>query len=134
MSDMDGPEANRITTPREEEHTESESMRSNPEVMGRSEPAARPATERVQSPQTETWPEMDDIRARFDALQSAFIDDPRAAVDKAEHLMDDMFEKMRERVQSIHRDIESNGDTEHLRLAMRGYREMISPMATPRAA
>lgn len=107
-----------------------ESMRNNPEVMGRSEPSAIPARPRT----AETWPEMDDVRMQFERLQSEFIDDPRRAVEKAEHLMDDMFNKMREHVQRIHRDVEKNGDTEHLRLAMRGYREMIGSFGTTRAA
>jgi hypothetical protein len=104
-------------------------MRSNPEIMGRSEPA--PVTTQ---PTTDSWPEMTEVRVRFEQLQSEFIEDPQRAVQKTERLMDELFNKMRERVQTIHRDIEKNGDTEHLRLAMRSYREMIESLGTTRAA
>ena len=104
-------------------------MRNNPEVMGRSEPL--PVTTQ---PTTDSRPEMSGTRMRFDQLQSEFIENPQRAVQKAEQLMDELFNEMRERVQSIHRDIEKNGDTEHLRLAMRSYREMIESLGTTRAA
>lgn len=106
-----------------------EPIRNNPEVMGRSEPQAVTA-----QPTNDSSPEMNDISVRFEQLQSEFIEDPRRAVEEAESLMDDLFNKMREQVQAIHRDIEKNGDTEHLRLAMRSYREMIESLGTRRAA
>jgi hypothetical protein len=92
----------------------------NPEVMGRSEPQALTA-ERP----TEKWTEMSDIRMRFEQLQSEFIDDPKAAVQKVETLIDDAFNKMRDRIKNIHSGIEKADDTEHLRLAMRSYRDLI---------
>jgi Txe/YoeB family toxin of Txe-Axe toxin-antitoxin module len=97
-----------------------DAQRENPEVMGRSEPQTMTAPRH-----SETWNEMSDVRMRFDQLQSEFIDDPKSAVKKAEKLMDDMLEKMRERIHNTHRDVEKNDDTEHLRLAMRSYRDMI---------
>jgi hypothetical protein len=75
--------------------------------------------------QPEKWSEMSDARMRFEQLQSEFIDDPKAAVQKVEKLIDDVFNEMRDRIHSIHSDVEKNDDTEHLRLAMRSYRDLI---------
>ena len=114
-----GPDALR-SNPEVMERSDPDAPRSNPEVMGRSEPQT------MTSPRHgEAWSEMSDIRMRFDQLQSEFIDDPKSAVKKAEKLMDDMFNKLRDRIQNTHRDLEKNDDTEHLRLAMRSYRDMI---------
>jgi len=104
----------------------------NPEVMGRTEPRTVPA------PQTERWPEMSEIRRRFEELQSEFIEEPRDAVKKAERLMEEAIDRMakamREQMQTIHRDVDGNGDTEHLRLAMRSYRMMIDSIGGREAA
>src|SRR5690348_3156932 len=99
----------------------------NPEIMGRTEP-------QTMTSEPDMSPAMGDIRMRFEQLQSEFIEDPSRTVQKTEQLMDDLCSKMRERIQTIHRDIEQNGDTEHLRLAMRGYREMIDSVGTSHAA
>jgi hypothetical protein len=105
------------------ERSEAETTHGNPEVMGRSEPATMTATR-----QPEQWSEMSDIRTRFEQLQSEFIDDPKAAVQKVEALLDDAFNKMRDRINNIHSGIQKTDDTEHLRLAMRSYREMIDSL------
>jgi hypothetical protein len=115
-----GPDALR-TNPEVMERNDPETMRENPEVMGRSEPETITAQH-----ETETWSDMSDMRMQFEQLQSEFIDDPKAAVKKAEKLIDDMFNKMRDRIHSIHGDIEKSDDTEHLRLAMRSYRDLIA--------
>ncbi|HET9781240.1 MAG TPA: hypothetical protein VFR33_05625 [Candidatus Dormibacteraeota bacterium] len=114
-----GPDALR-SNPEVMERNDVAATRSNPEVMGRSEPQA------VTAPRhREMSSEMSDIWMRFEKCQSEFIDDPKSAVKNAEKLIEDMFNKMRERVHNTHRDIEKNDDTEHLRLAMRSYREML---------
>jgi hypothetical protein len=115
-----GPDTLR-TNPEVMERNDPQTMRENPEVMGRTEPQTMTA-----QPQTETSSEMSDMRVRFERLQSEFIDDPKAAVKKAEKLIDEAFDKMRERIHSIHSDVEKADDTEHLRLAMRSYRDMIN--------
>jgi hypothetical protein len=114
-----GPDTLR-TNPEVMERSDPPTTRENPEVMGRSEPQTMTAQH-----QTETWSEMRDVRMQFERLQSEFIDDPKAAVKKTEQLIEDMFNKMRDRIHSIHGDIEKTDDTERLRLAMRSYREMI---------
>jgi hypothetical protein len=115
-----GPDALR-TNPEVMERNDPEAARSNPEVMGRSEPQTMTAPAR----HNELSSEMSDIRSRFEQLQSEFIDDPKSAVRKAEKLMDDMLNKMRERIQNTRRELDKHDDTEHLRLAMRSYRDMI---------
>lgn len=116
-----GPDTLR-SNPEVMERNDPQSARSNPEVMGRSEP-------RTVTPMHggEMSSDMRDLRMRFDELQAEFIDDPKGAVKKADKLMEDMLNKMRERIQSTHRDVEKTDDTEKLRLAMRGYRDMIDP-------
>jgi len=105
------------------ERSEAETTHGNPEVMGRSEPATMTA-----SRQPEQWSEMSDMRMRFEQLQSEFIDDPKAAVQKVEALLDDAFNKMRDRINNIHSGIQKTDDTEQLRLAMRSYRDMIDSL------
>ncbi|SRR6266566_3313284 len=104
---------------------------SNPEVMGRTEP-------QTVTRHAEPLPEMSEIRRRFEELQSEFIEEPRDAVKKAEGLMEEAIDRMakamHEQMESIHRDIDGNSDTEHLRLAMRSYRMMIDSIGGRQAA
>jgi hypothetical protein len=133
---------------------ERESMRTNPEVMGRTEPARvedehpheseQPRTERTMAgtdrpmEHMDFWPHMGDFRRRLDEIQSEFINEPRAAVKKAERLVeeavDHMAKSMREHVKRMHGDIEGNADTEKLRLMMRSFREFIDSLEKRRAA
>jgi hypothetical protein len=95
---------------------------------------------RVATADTEAglWPDMADLRQRFDTIQSEFIEDPKAAVDKAEGLIKELVERltrsMHERVDTMHRGVEGTQDTEQLRQAMRGYRELVLWMEGRRAA
>ena len=83
------------------------------------------------------WPEMGDYRRRLADIQSEFIEEPRAAVKKAERLIeeavDHMAKSMREHVTRMHGDVEGNADTEKLRLVMRSYREFIDSLDSRRA-
>jgi len=124
--------------PREERRpmpqTTTEPMRTNPDTKMRAV-----EDKRAMDQQMELWPDMGDFRQRFDQIQSEFIEDPKSAVQKAEHLMEEAIERitktMRERVQSMHRDVDGkDGDTEMLRLTMRTYRHFIDSMGTRRAA
>jgi len=146
MSEMrnDTRDERRSADRRQDEH---ESMRTNPEVMGRTEPAgiedrdsresAQPRKE-GQMKQTDLWPEMGDFRRRLDDIQSEFINDPQAAVKKAERLVeeavDHMARSMRENVKRMHGDAEGNADTEKLRLMMRSYRVFIESIDGRRPA
>lgn len=88
--------------------------------------------------QTQMWPEMGDLRQRFDAIQSEFIEDPKGAVNKAEGLVKELVDRitrsMNDRMNTMHRGVENTNDTEQLRQTMRGYRELVVWMETRRAA
>jgi hypothetical protein len=139
--------------------TNPESMRANPEVMGRTEPvgmeerakneSAQPRADKTMAPadrpdrterpmEQEFWPSMGGFSRRLEDIQSEFINDPRAAVQKAERLVeeavDHMAKSMREQVKRMHGDVEGNADTEKLRLMMRSYRVFIESMEDRRAA
>lgn len=169
MSEIERRNVDRRMQPRD-------SMQTNPEVMGRTEPRTMDPTDRTDrmdrmdrtdqtdrmdrtqavdtrpamagtatepvdgrtTTQSEMFPEMNEILLRFEQLQSEFIDEPREAVKKAERLMQEAVEKitksMRERVQTMHRDVEGNDDTERLRQVMRSYLDMIDSLTGRRAA
>ena len=134
-------------------NSEPESMRTNPEVMGRTEPVTvdgrgsreseQPRTDRTMArtdrpvEQMDFWPPMGDFRRRLDEIQSEFINEPRTAVKKAEQLVQEavehMAKSMREHVKAMHGDIEGNADTEKLRLVMRSFREFIDSLDGRRA-
>ena len=102
----------------------------------RAEPA-RAQTYVSSSP--DLWAGMRDCRHRFDELQAEFIEEPRAAVEKAERLIGDavnnMMTVMQDRIKSIHTDYEGDHkDTERLRLAMRSYRELMDSLLDRSAA
>ncbi|TMB77388.1 MAG: hypothetical protein E6J46_09095 [Chloroflexi bacterium] len=130
------PQANR---------TDAEQMRTNPEVMGRTEPVemdrsgfqGRPA-QQAHVEQMDFWPEMHQFRERLNEIQSQFIDEPREPVKKAERLIeeavDHMAKSMHEHVKRMHSDVEGNADTEKLRLVMRSYRAFIEKLDNRRAA
>lgn len=86
--------------------------------------------------QVDVWPEMSDYRRRFEEIQSRFIEEPREAVREAEKLVEEAIDRMstsmRGRIGAMHRDAES-GDTEKLRVAMKGLRDFIESMGGRRA-
>src|SRR2546427_1301900 len=127
--------------------SETEPMRTNPEVMGRSEPVEMDSSIRPQPQpdrsmrqsdgQLNFWPEMGEYRRRLADIQSEFIEEPRAAVKKAERLIEEavdlMAKSVREHVKRMQGDVEGNADTEKLRLVMRSYREFIDSLDSPRS-
>ncbi len=86
-------------------------------------------------PQVDIWPEISDLRQRFDEIQSEFIERPRDAVKKAERVVDEAIDRvtrtMRDRSRSIHSDTEGTRDTEQLRLALQRYRAFIDSLGSP---
>ncbi len=148
-----------------------EEMRSNPEVMGRTEPKDVPRSEPKDVPPSEPkdipvrsepkdmpakrseamekpspsrdgemgfWPEMHEYRHRMTDIQSEFIEEPKAAVKKAEQLIEEavdyMAKSVHERVQRMHNDAEGDADTEKLRLMMRNFSHLIDRLDGSRAA
>lgn len=83
-------------------------------------------------PKVDIWPEVSDLRQRFDEIQAEFIEQPRHALKKAERLVDEAIDRvtrtMRDRSRSIHSDAEGTKDTEQLRLAMQRYRAFIDSL------
>ena len=138
LDDNDDPEVFDLTR-------DAEPMRTNPEVMGRTEPVemdrsgfqGRPE-QQAHAEQMDFWPEMHQFRERLNEIQSQFIDEPREAVKKAERLIeeavDHMAKSMHEHVKRMHSDVEGNADTEKLRLVMRSYRAFIEKLDNRRAA
>ena len=118
--------------PEMRDKTRDPEMRDNPEVMGRKEPLP------VETRSSEMWPDMTDYQTRFDAIQSDFIEDPKSALHKAEKLIEEAVDSftrsMREHMKSKHGDTDGHGDTEHLRLQMREYRDFIRSLGGRRAA
>lgn len=142
MSDTERRRNDRGVAEGEERRRGPDTLRSNPEVMERKDPQATRENPEVMGrsePQTMTLPrqgdmssEMSDMRMQFEQAQSEFIDDPKAAVKKVEGLLDDLLNRMRDKMQSTHREIEKTDDTEKLRLAMRSYRDMIDSFGSRR--
>lgn len=87
---------------------------------------------------SQMWPDMTDLRQKFDAVQSEFIDDPKSAVKKAEELVKEVVDRitrsMHERMDTMHRGVEKSNDTEQLRQTMKSYRDLVDWMETRRAA
>jgi len=87
---------------------------------------------------SEMWPDMTDLRQKFDAIQSEFIEDPKGAVKKAEDLVREVVDRitnsMNNRMETMHRDVVKTNDTEQLRQTMRGYRELVVWMDNSRRA
>jgi len=148
-----------------------EEMRSNPEVMGRTEPKDVPRSEPKDVPPSEPkdipvrsepkdmpakrseamekpspsrdgemgfWPEMHEYRHRMTDIQSEFIEEPKAAVKKAEQLIEEavdyMAKSVHERVQRMHYFFNDAATTEKLRLMMRNFSHLIDRLDGSRAA
>jgi hypothetical protein len=128
-----------------------EQVRSNPEVMGRSEPKDLPEPKDmpgrrggpIEKPSSRGddmnfWPEMQNYKHRMVDIQSEFIEEPRAAVVKAEQLVEEavdyMAKAMHEHVQQMHKDVEGNADTEKLRLMMRNFSHFFERLDMGHAA
>jgi hypothetical protein len=69
-------------------------------------------------------------RARWGDIQTGFVDDPAQAVREADHLVADVMEHLattfaEERERLEERWSQGNEDTEHLRMALRRYRQFF---------
>jgi hypothetical protein len=116
--------ADRPTTSREP--MTRESARTNPEVMERQRNDRRALGP---GDPVDPWPEMSTFVQRFDKIQAEFIDEPRAAVQKAETLVaeaiDHMMVALHEQIRRIHSELGDEEDTERLRVAMKSYKTLI---------
>ena len=120
------------------ERDRTEPMPGRAEAMpGRTEPM--PGRTEPMRDREPMWPNMSDFRRRFDEIQVQFVEEPEAAVKKAEELLnqfiDQMANAMHERLRSIHGELgDGNSDTERLRLAMQRLRRMIDSFGERAAA
>jgi hypothetical protein len=76
-----------------------------------------------------------DFRARWEAIQQGFVDDPRAAVSDADTLAKDVMQRLSSTFDDQHRDLErqwSEGEpsTEDLRAALQRYRDFFQRLLT----
>lgn len=75
--------------------------------------------------------EAGDLRARWDAIQVGFVDEPRRAVEQADNLVAGTMKRLAEIFAEERRNLESQWDkggdvsTEDLRLALRRYRSFF---------
>jgi hypothetical protein len=72
--------------------------------------------------------ELTKFRQSFEEIQAEFIGEPRAAVEKAETLIDGLMSALHDQLQHIHSNVESETDTEQLRVAMLSYRELFDSL------
>jgi hypothetical protein len=76
-----------------------------------------------------------DFKARWEAIQQGFVDDPRSAVSDADSLVSDVLHQLSSGFDEQHRQLEgqwSNGepDTEGLRSALQRYRDFFDRLLT----
>lgn len=73
-----------------------------------------------------------DLRARWDAIQGGFVDEPRQAVEKADNLVAEAMKQMAEMFADEREKLEGQWDrgdnvsTEDLRVALRRYRSFFN--------
>lgn len=65
------------------------------------------------------------LRARWRELQADFVDDPERAVREADDVVDEVMKTLTEHRQRLAGEWEGQTDTEHLRLALQGYRSFF---------
>lgn len=112
---------------------------------GSREPLANPdAPTAEQAPQAETSPspaspregrlvpeeDVMDFRARWEAIQQGFVDDPRSAVSDADALVGEVLQRLSTTFENQHQELErqwSDGEpsTEDLRGALQRYRDFF---------
>jgi hypothetical protein len=70
------------------------------------------------------------LEDEWQAVQYEFVDDPKAAVRKADELVKRAIEELTTRHRSLAKQLEGNGDpqTEDLRLALHRYRELFKSL------
>jgi hypothetical protein len=70
------------------------------------------------------------LEDEWQSVQYEFVDDPKAAVRKADDLVKRAIEEVTTRHRSLTRQLEGNGDpqTEDLRLALHRYRELFKSL------
>jgi hypothetical protein len=78
--------------------------------------------------------ELTKFRQSFEEIQAEFIGEPRAAVEKAEALIDGLMNGLHDQLQRIHSNVNTEPDTEQLRVALLSYRELFGSLGGHRAS
>jgi hypothetical protein len=127
--------------PKSEPSPKMPAVTSKPESMPAAPTAGdRSAAGEVSSAATEPVGETDfsshlaKFRQGFEQTQSEFLGEPRAAVEKAEMLIDGLMSRLHDQLTRIHSNVKSETDTEQLRVAMLSYRELFDSLGEHRTA
>jgi len=105
-----------------------EEGRSTAELVGRANPVDESAGPLLQPAFVE------DLRRRWDGIQTGFVDEPRAAVKQADELVASAIKKLAESFADARDKLEHQWDrgdevnTEDLRLALRKYRSFFQKL------
>jgi hypothetical protein len=80
----------------------------------------------------------EEFRRRWDAIKASFVDDPQAAVRRAEQLADEVAAEVARAVDARRRDLierregideqDEHAGTERLRLVLHGYHSVLDPV------
>ncbi len=94
------------------------------------EPAQAPAPAAAGPTALLAWLDAEGVRRRFLDIQASFVDEdePRQAVQEAGRFADDLVQQVIEVLQAQRGQLQgtvAEGDTEQLRLALRGYRQFV---------
>ncbi|MET9628089.1 hypothetical protein ABZX92_11560 [Lentzea sp. NPDC006480] len=100
------------------------------ERRGEERSEQRPEHQRVDQQRTEAQRPSSKLEDEWKAVQYEFVDDPKAAVRKADDLVKRAIEELTTRHRSLAKQLEGNGDqqTEDLRLALHRYRELFKSL------
>ena len=129
VSDSHNPDDHKSAVQSEREAV-AESTPTGREPMRSSTAAEDPSTR--QPVDSDGWRGLTDVEQRFHELEAEFIQEPQAAVKKAEILIEEAVERitrqLHDEVARMHGNAERSSDTEQLRVAMLSYRTLIESM------
>ena len=110
-----------------------EPLKSREDVV-RFEPRSATEKERIENETTGSLlpgHQMDDLRGRWTTIQSSFVDEPRKAVEEADHLVQQAIKQLEDGFSAERANLErqwSKGDqvsTEDLRVCLQHYRSFF---------
>jgi hypothetical protein len=133
----------------EPRHAESADRTVNPESTERPEPArqtepprrpdrpeptrqAEYAAQRPPEPPEKVNGDADKLALRLQQAVTGFVDQPRHAVEEADHVLDEALANRRSSWQGRGAGAKA-ADTEELRVVLRQYREVVQRLLSPRA-
>jgi hypothetical protein len=110
-----------------------------PDRTGTAPTDARPARDPAEGTATLLEPaHTAEFRRRWDAIKASFVDDPQAAVRRAEELADEVVTELTQAVNSRRRELAERGEgadgqddqarTERLRVVLSGYQSVLDPV------